>query len=112
MEIKTKNPVARCLVFVLAAIVCQCSLAYGQLLGDLTQWKPGRSMRVGSNVWNENDPYDRANNGDRLDRIEAGETFVLADLKGPGEITHIWMTFLHEPHQWVTDGAANHQELL
>ena len=67
---------------------------------------------MGSNVWNEKDPYDRANNGDRLDRVEAGETVVLADLKGPGEITHIWMTFLHEPHQWVTDGAANHQELL
>ena len=56
--------------------------------------------------------YDGQNNKDRPDRIEAGQTHVLADLKGPGVITHIWMTFLHEPHFWVTDGAANHQEML
>ena len=69
-------------------------------------------MRVGSNVWIEDDLYDGQNNMDRPDRIEAGQTHVLADLKGPGVITHIWMTFLHEPHFWVTDGAANHQEML
>jgi hypothetical protein len=69
-------------------------------------------MRVGSNVWNEKDLYDRKNNLDRPDRIEAGQTYVMADLKGPGIITHIWMTFLHEPHFWVTDGACNHQEML
>lgn len=88
------------------------SLAYAQGLEDLTQWKEGRSMRVGSNVWIEDDMYDGRNNKDRPDRIEAGQTHVLADLKGPGVITHIWMTFLHEPHFWVTDGAANHQEML
>jgi len=69
-------------------------------------------MRVGSNVWVEDDMYDGQNNMDRPDRIEAGQTHVLADLEGPGVITHIWMTFLHEPHFWVTDGAANHQEML
>lgn len=69
-------------------------------------------MRAGSNVWIEDDMYDGQNNMDRPDRIEAGQTHVLADLEGPGVITHIWMTFLHEPHFWVTDGAANHQEML
>ena len=88
------------------------SSAAGQGLAGLTQWEEGRSMRVGSNVWIEDDPYDGQNNKDRPDRIEAGETYVMADLKGPGVITHIWMTFLHEPHFWVTDGAANHQEML
>jgi len=88
------------------------SLSYAQGLEYLTQWKEGRSMRVGSNVWIEDDMYDGQNNMDRPDRIEAGQTHVLADLEGPGVITHIWMTFLHEPHFWVTDGAANHQEML
>ncbi|MCK4772527.1 MAG: DUF2961 domain-containing protein [Candidatus Latescibacteria bacterium] len=88
------------------------SLSLGQSLMDLTRWEEGRSMRATSNVWVEEDMYDVRNNQDRLDRIEAGETFVLADLPGPGVITHIWMTFLHEPHRWATDGAANHQELL
>ena len=88
------------------------SSSYAQGLEDLTQWKQGRSMRVGSNVWIEDDMYDGQNNKDRPDRIEAGQTHVLADLEGPGVITHIWMTFLHEPHFWVTDGAANHQEML
>ncbi|UCE48437.1 MAG: hypothetical protein JSW47_22935, partial [Phycisphaerales bacterium] len=82
------------------------SLSYAQGLEYLTQWKEGRSMRVGSNVWIEDDMYHGQNNMDRPDRIEAGQTHVLADLKGPGVITHIWMTFLHEPHFWVTDGAA------
>jgi len=84
----------------------------GQALEALTRWQEGRSMRAGSNVWIEADMYDHDNNYDRPDRIEAGQTHVLADLKGPGVITHIWMTFLHEPHFWVTDGAANHQEML
>ncbi len=88
------------------------SVLQGQSLADLTRWEEGRSRRASSNVWVENDPYDGQNNKDRLDRVEAGETVVLADLKGPGTITHIWMTFLHEPHQWATDGAANHRELL
>jgi len=88
------------------------SSSHAQGLEDLTRWKEGRSMRVGSNVWIEGDMYDGRNNKDRPDRIEAGRTHVLADLKGPGVITHIWMTFLHEPHSWVTDGAANHQEML
>ncbi len=100
------------IVMLAAGMVLGAATVQGQFLDDLTRWQPGRSMRAGSNVWNENDPYDGANNKDRLDRVEAGNTVVLADLKGPGVITHIWMTFLHEPHAWVTDGAANHQELL
>ncbi len=96
------------------AVLCLAAVphAIGQGLSGLTQWEEGRSMRVGSNVWIENDKYDHQNNKDRPDRIEAGETYVLADLKGPGIITHIWMTFLAEPHFWVTDGAANHQDML
>ncbi|MBN2024686.1 MAG: DUF2961 domain-containing protein [Pirellulales bacterium] len=86
--------------------------AFAQRLADLTQWEEGRSMRAGSNAWIEKDMYDSRNNLDRPDRIEPGETYVMADLKGPGVITHIWMTFLQEPHFWAPDGCANHQEML
>jgi hypothetical protein len=99
-------------LFVACAIIGTQANVFGQALSELTRWQEGRSMRVGSNVWIEDDLYDKNNNLDRPDRIESGETYVMADLKGPGIITHIWMTFLHEPHFWVTDGAANHQEML
>ncbi|HLA83532.1 MAG TPA: glycoside hydrolase family 172 protein [Thermoguttaceae bacterium] len=99
-----------CLAFVLTMTAASVSLAQG--LDKLTRWEEGRSRRVGSNAWNPKDKFDIANNLDRPDRIEPGETYVMADLKGPGVITHIWLTFLQEPHFWVTDGAADPQEML
>jgi hypothetical protein len=45
--------------------------------------------------------------------VEPGETHVLLDEKGPGVITHIWLTFLGpEPQDWAPKGSANHQEML
>ncbi len=45
--------------------------------------------------------------------VDPGETHVLLDAKGPGVITHIWLTFLGpEPQGWAPKGAANHQEML
>ena len=45
--------------------------------------------------------------------IAPGATHVLLDEKGPGVITHIWLTFLGpEPQGWAPKGAANHQEML
>jgi hypothetical protein len=79
---------------------------------DIPVWREGRSRRVSSNTWIKADRYDRKNNRDRPSRVEPGETYIMADLRGPGVITHIWMTFLHEPHRWARDGAANHQEML
>lgn len=46
-------------------------------------------------------------------RVAPGQTHVLMDAKGPGTITHIWMTFLGpERHQWARDGSATHQDML
>lgn len=46
-------------------------------------------------------------------RVPAGQTHVLLDEKGPGVITHIWITFLGpEPQGWAKEGSANHQEML
>ncbi|MDA0745972.1 MAG: DUF2961 domain-containing protein [bacterium] len=54
------------------------------LLSSLTQLKDARTLRASS--WDTS-----GRNGDAWS-IEPGETRVLADLKGPGCITHIWMT--------------------
>lgn len=51
---------------------------------DLTRLKSARTGRVSS--WNT-----EGRNQDRW-VLEPGETRVLADLRGPGCITHIWMT--------------------
>lgn len=54
------------------------------LLASLTRSKNARSLRASS--WDVS-----GRNGDAW-RIEAGETKVLADIKGAGCINHIWMT--------------------
>ncbi|NLE39740.1 MAG: DUF2961 domain-containing protein, partial [Pirellulaceae bacterium] len=58
-------------------------LATCQTLDSITRSQEGRSMRASSGNWdNNNDNY----------KFAPGETRVLADLKGPGKITHIWFT--------------------
>ena len=57
----------------------------GQLLGSLTQFTDAETRRASSA-----DP-DLNKNGDGL-TIHAGETKVLAELEGPGAITHLWCT--------------------
>ncbi|MFT7696311.1 MAG: hypothetical protein ACI8P2_004947, partial [Candidatus Latescibacterota bacterium] len=54
------------------------------MLDQLTQLRSGHTGRVSS--W--------AHDGRNSDAwwIEPGQTRVLADIKGPGKITHIWMT--------------------
>jgi hypothetical protein len=45
--------------------------------------------------------------------VPPGGTHVLLDEKGPGVITHIWLTFLGpEPQGWASQGSADHQELM
>jgi len=46
-------------------------------------------------------------------RVPPGETNVLLNVRGPGVITHMWMTFLGpEPQDWAKEGSADHQDLL
>ena len=98
-------------------------------LDDLARPQSGRSMRATSTMRvGENrrgggemklnpkaEPrgdLEEASNSDNF-RIPPGATHVLMDEKGPGAITHIWMTFLGpEPQGWAKDGSANHQEML
>jgi len=98
------------------------------VLDDLAKPQEGRSMRSTSTMRvGENrrtgqeklDPkaeprgdLDESSNWDNF-RVAPGQTHVLLDEKGPGIITHIWITFLGpEPQDWAKNGSANHQEML
>jgi hypothetical protein len=100
----------------------------GAVLEDLAKPQEGRSMRAtstmrvgevrrsGEEKLNPNaEPrgdLDEASNWDNF-RVAPGKTHVLLDAKGPGVITHIWITFLGpEPQDWAKNGSANHQEML
>lgn len=92
-------------------------------LEDLAKPKDGVSRRVSSTFREGKDgKYDRkadpkgdleeASNRDNR-TVAPGASWVLLDEKGPGVITHIWITFLGpEPQDWAKQGSANHQEML
>ncbi len=103
--------------FLLGLLCSEACLA--DFMAELARPHEGRSMRATSTgkigpdgQWaleGEPDPNSNRDNS----RVPPGETRVLMDVKGPGVITHIWMTFLApEPHPWAKDGSANHQEML
>ncbi len=76
-------------------------------LADLTRVRPGASRAVSSS-----DP-DFASNLDRRTYIQPGETMVLADLRGPAVIQHIWLTFAEARPSWLeANGAAAPDELV
>ncbi len=93
------------------------------LLGGLARPHEGRSMRATSTFREGRDgkydpraspkgDRDEASNRDNF-RIAPGAAHVLMDEAGPGEITHIWLTFLGpEPQEWARNGSADHQEML
>jgi len=71
---------------VLLASLC-CPFTNAQSLDALTHFQNYSAHRISSS-----DPT-----GGNLDmrRIDPGQTLTLADLQGPGEIRHIWFTFLY-----------------
>ncbi len=114
--------------FLLATLIAAPPICAGALLDDLARPQEGRSMRAtstmrvgevrrgGEQKLNPNaEPrgdLDEASNWDNF-RVPPGQTHVLLDAKGPGVITHIWITFLGpEPQDWAKNGSANHQEML
>jgi hypothetical protein len=92
-------------------------------LGGLAKPHEGRSMRSTSSFRKgpdgKYDPkarpegdLDEHSNYDNF-RVAPGQTHVLLDEKGPGVITHIWMTFLGpEKQDWARNGSATHQDML
>jgi len=79
---------AHCLLLVILLIAAQNLLAVPKSFDPygLTSLQPGRGMRASSSA------EDWANSNGDARPIQPGETLLLADLKGPGIIRHIWNT--------------------
>ena len=95
-----------------------CQACWGDFLAELARPHEGRSMRatsthkLGANPREWDGEPDPNHNGDNSN-VQPGQTKILMDVKGPGVITHIWITFLGPgPHPWAKKGSANHQEML
>jgi hypothetical protein len=73
---------------------------FAQDLDSLMKIKPGKSRAVTSS-----DP-NFASNADRIRFITPGETKVLADIKGPAVIRHIWLTFNEARPNWLEAGGS------
>src|SRR5690349_10085121 len=112
-------------VFVLALILAFAS-ATGQEaspLANLAKPQEGVSKRESSSFrmgkdgkYDHSAPFthdlDEHSNRDNF-RVPPGQTHVLMDAKGPGVITHIWVTFLGPERQdWAPNGSATHQDML
>jgi len=75
-------------------------------LDSLTVVHDARSRRVASN---SDDPGSNADNR----WVKPGETFTLADVKGPGVVRHIWVTFPESAPSWISKaGCADPAELV
>jgi len=86
------------IVFALSAAL---ALSVGaQDLSGLAQIQPGRTHAVTSS-----DP-DPNSNSDRIRYVTPGETKVLADIKGPATIRHIWLTFNEARPNWLEAGGS------
>ncbi len=108
------------MVVLLAAVV---AMQGGGDLSSLTRPQDGSSRRESSTFregadkrYSRNSPpkgdLEERSNFDNF-RVAPGATHVLMDAKGPGVITHIWLTFLGPEKQgWAPNGSANHQEML
>jgi hypothetical protein len=87
--------------FVCSVLILAASAALvAQDLSGLAQIKPGKSRAITSA-----DP-NPASNADRLKYIAPGETKVLADIKGPAVINHIWLTFNEARPNWLEAGGS------
>ncbi len=104
------------------AAVCAPAQDTGPL-GNLTKPQEGVSKRESSSFrmgkdgkYDPNAPFthDQSEHSNRDNfNVPPGHTHVLMDAKGPGVITHIWITFLGpEKQDWAPRGSATHQDML
>jgi len=121
MSIKTLIilSIAALTVFGLTASSCVAD----DVLSSLATAHQGRSMRARSTFREGKDgkydplappkgDLDERSNSDNF-YVRPGATHTLMDVKGPGAITHMWLTFLGpEKQQWAQKGSATHQDML
>jgi len=107
--------------FVVGSVVCFlcCGVCFGDFMANLARPHDGRSMRatstakIGADGKRDPNGWPDPNSNSDNSNVAPGKRKILLDAKGPGVITHIWMTFLGpEPHPWAKNGSANHQEML
>jgi hypothetical protein len=78
-----------------------------QDLSGLAVIKPGKSRAVTSADLNPD------SNADRIRYVAPGETKILADIKGPAVINHIWLTFNEARPNWLeANGSARPDEIV
>ena len=84
-----------------------CSGKYDNLDLGLATIKTGRSKAISSHAGSAN------SNEDRIKYIKPGETAEIANIKGPGIINHIWLTFNEARPNWLeAGGSANPAEIV
>ena len=73
--------------------------------GGGAQAVPPKGKKKGSDAWC-NDAASDLGKGWKVrpcaKNFEPGQTLVLADIKGPGIIQHIWCTVLADVHRWIS----------
>jgi len=93
------------MLIVASTVALECATA--QDLMELTKIMPGRSRAITSADPNPN------SNADRIKYVAPGETKVLADIKGPAVIRHIWLTFSEARPNWLeANGSARPDEIV
>ena len=84
-----------------------CSGKYDNPDLGLATIKTGRSKAISSHAGSAN------SNEDRIKYIKPGETAEIANIKGPGIINHIWLTFNEARPNWLeAGGSANPAEIV
>ncbi len=98
-----KKPTHRVNIRVFTFIICTVGMITTTLpqdLSHLTRLKPGVSRAISSAMPDPN------SNADRIKYVTPGETKVLADIRGPGIINHIWLTFSEARPNWLEAGGS------
>ena len=86
-------PVEQQAIRIYALIIVAAACGPAQSLTDLPRLKNFSAHRVSSD-----NPYVASNDDSK--RIFPGETFVMADLRGPGVVDHIWITVADNEFAW------------
>jgi len=85
---------------ILFCLACAVPWLSAQDLDALMKVQPGRTRAVTSTDPNYHGNFDRTH------YVTPGETKVLADIKGPGVIRHIWLTFNEARPNWLESGGS------
>ena len=78
---------------IVCSLVTVAACAAGQNLPDLPRLKNFSAHRVSS-------ANRFTGSNDDSKRIMPGETYVMADLRGPGVVSHIWLTVADNEYAW------------